>query len=384
MKIALVIERMDTARGGRETSTAQIAISLARQNMDVTIICQEGSFAHDDIKIIQLPAPSGSGRKAKLQAFYRDISSHLQNHSYNIVHTMLPIPGADVYQPRSGSIPGQRSAAIRRRNQPGRFFAALGWRFNATRRMMSKVEHKMMRNKKVVVLPGSEMVAEEFHKYYGSGINIRTIFNAVDTPDFSDEAIADMRRRKRWELGIDDNTTVFIIIATNWKLKGVGETIHAFAKWQQANPLKPARLVAIGRDEPAKYALQAEKSGVGEKVDFPGKCSDVNPWYAAADVCILPSWYDPCSRVILEALAWNLPAITTTYNGASEALAGGAGIVVKSPNSTGEIVAAIDELADAGNRANYIRPRNDKASNLGIDRHVAELIQVYNEVIKER
>jgi len=133
MKVALVIERMDTARGGRETSTAQIAISLARQGMDVTIICQEGSLSCDDIKLIQLTAPDNSGRKAKLHAFYRDIASHLQDNSYDIVHTMLPIPRADIYQPRSGSLPGQRIAALRRRNQPARFIAALGWCFNATR-----------------------------------------------------------------------------------------------------------------------------------------------------------------------------------------------------------------------------------------------------------
>ena len=40
--------------------------------------------------------------------------------------------------------------------------------------------------------------------------------------------------------------------------------------------------------------------------------------YAAADVFLLPTLYDPFANVTLEALAAGLPVITSAQNGASE------------------------------------------------------------------
>ena len=42
--------------------------------------------------------------------------------------------------------------------------------------------------------------------------------------------------------------------------------------------------------------------------------------YFAADFLVHPTFYDPCSLVVLEALACGLPVITTRANGASELL----------------------------------------------------------------
>ena len=44
----------------------------------------------------------------------------------------------------------------------------------------------------------------------------------------------------------------------------------------------------------------------------------VERFYAAGRVLALPTIYDPCSNVVLEALAGGLPVVTTAANGASE------------------------------------------------------------------
>ena len=41
-------------------------------------------------------------------------------------------------------------------------------------------------------------------------------------------------------------------------------------------------------------------------------------FYAGGQVLALPTIYDPCSNVVLEALACGRPVVTTVANGASE------------------------------------------------------------------
>ena len=51
---------------------------------------------------------------------------------------------------------------------------------------------------------------------------------------------------------------------------------------------------------------------------FLGEVADLVSLYAAADIFILPTIYDPFSNACLEALASGLPVITTRSNGFSE------------------------------------------------------------------
>ena len=113
---------------------------------------------------------------------------------------------------------------------------------------------------------------------------------------------------------------------------------------------------------------------------FVGPTDEIHQWYAAADACVLLSWYDPCSRVVLEATRWGIPSITTVYNGASEILADGAGIIVGSPKDRRAVAAAMEELADPHRRAMRARACLDVAERLSMDRHVEELLKIYTEV----
>ena len=66
MKIALVIERMDPQRGGREVSTAQVAVALSRRGHEVTVLTlwsTEGERADAEAlkqhchRVVALPLP---------------------------------------------------------------------------------------------------------------------------------------------------------------------------------------------------------------------------------------------------------------------------------------------------------------------------------------
>ena len=73
-----------------------------------------------------------------------------------------------------------------------------------------------------------------------------------------------------------------------------------------------------GKGRTAFYRRAAERFGVADRVKFWGPVAETAPFYQAATVLALPTLYDPCSNVVLEALACGTPAITTAANGAAE------------------------------------------------------------------
>ena len=69
-----------------------------------------------------------------------------------------------------------------------------------------------------------------------------------------------------------------------------------------------------------------------------GAVRDLPALYAAADIFLLPTLYDPFSNACLEALAAGLPVITTRDNGFSEIIENGVhGSILDSASDTAQI-----------------------------------------------
>jgi UDP-glucose:(heptosyl)LPS alpha-1,3-glucosyltransferase len=167
----------------------------------------------------------------------------------------------------------------------------------------------------------------------------------------------------------------------NFRLKGVLETIRAYGRFHRRQRGGSDRLVVLGNDYVDGYRRIAVDSGVGPEVLFRSPAEDIWPAYAVADAVVLLSWYDPCSRVVLEATAFGVPCITTRFNGAAEAIVDGAGIVVPSPASVDAVAAGMGRLADPAVRAIYADACRAIAPSLSMDRHVDELLDVYEGII---
>ena len=381
MRVAIVIERMDPARGGRETSTAQIAEELAHRGHEVIVVCQESAWDHPTIGIHVLPV--SGGRLARAKQFVQKVQALIASDPFDAVLTTLPIPGATVYQPRGGTFPAQAEASARRRGPiRGKIMRAFE-PFNRMRRFMSEMERQVMADHDCRLLAVSDMVRLEFATHYGRPDG-QVVFNAVTPPTMDAETRQHERQRLRYMLGMGPKDALFLCVAKNFRLKGVLEMMSAYAEWVDSDPIgRKSRLVVVGRDNTEGYARIAGMRQVGKLVTFIPPTDDISRFYAAADVCVLLSWYDPCSRVVLEAATWGVPSITTRYNGASEIAARGAGIVVDSPKDRSAIRGAMAELAGADRRAVYAQACDAVASELSIQRHVDELEAVFQERFQE-
>lgn len=94
--------------------------------------------------------------------------------------------------------------------------------------------------------------------------------------------------------------------------------LHAFA--QSSRPTSTLMFVGQGKCEPMLRALAADL-GVADRVVFAGFHADPSPFYATADLFVLSSDYEGLGNVIIEALSFGLPVVSTDCpSGPSEIL----------------------------------------------------------------
>jgi UDP-glucose:(heptosyl)LPS alpha-1,3-glucosyltransferase len=105
------------------------------------------------------------------------------------------------------------------------------------------------------------------------------------------------------------------------------------------------------------------------------------------DVAVLPTFYDPSSRFLLEALANNKPVITTKFNGAIDMFVDGRhGKIIDSPENIPALADAINYFTDVKNvrRAFSAIVQDNLNEKISINRAANQLIALYESILKKR
>lgn len=388
MKLAIVIERFEAWRGGAETSTLEIARLLAARGHDIHIVTATNSQSPPDMTIHRVPSTAVIPA-LRTAAFVRKATAFLQSRRFDVVHAVAPIPAADVYQPRGGLLGEtmQRNVATRR-SPSRRLLKRAMLAMNVKQRALLELERRIfapMAPGGPTIVAVSNYVARQCERLYGAGPpRVRVVFNGVSTVVPPPEQRAAYRAAIRSEYHVADDKLLLLFIAHNFRLKGLDPLIDTLSRLVTAGAAD-FHLLVVGRDNPARYQRRIQTLRLDRFVTFTGPTQRVTSFFFAADVCVHPTYYDPCSRVVLEALSYGVPCITTSFNGASEIMTDGAeGFVIDTPDNLGLWARRIGELRSPELRAKM----GDKAlllrDKLSMARHVGELDAVFNEVIESR
>ena len=265
-----------------------------------------------------------------------------------------------------------------RRNGVARLMRHVGLLFDAKERLLASLEHRLlMRRSPVVVVPSAYVRRQVEERYHLSSERIRRVFNGVRVMPPRREEREQARRLVREEIGLPPDALVAIFVGHNFRRKGLARMIETMTR----PSAQGWHLLVVGREATRYYERYAQQLRVRDRVRFPGSRAEAWDFYYAADVCVLPTYNDPCSRTILEALSLGLPCITTAYDGSSECIKDGEhGFVVDSPESVDAMANALDKLRDASTRR-YISEQTIKLrSLLSMRRHAAEVFALYREV----
>jgi UDP-glucose:(heptosyl)LPS alpha-1,3-glucosyltransferase len=141
------------------------------------------------------------------------------------------------------------------------------------------------------------------------------------------------------------------------------------------------RLLVAGRGDTSRYKTTRLRFWREDPVKFIGEVEDLVPVYAAADIFVLPTIYDPFSNACLEALASGLPVITTRSNGFSEIMEDGVhGSIVDNPQNLIGLRDAIHFWSDPSRREAARSVNIKRASQFDISKNVAQTLEILTRV----
>jgi UDP-glucose:(heptosyl)LPS alpha-1,3-glucosyltransferase len=335
MKIALNLESVGARRGGAEKYAATLARLLDAAGHEVHVFARTVDTAElpAAVRVHHVPSGSAAGLAWLRPWFFaRDSERALREESPELILGMTNVWHQHACLAVGGAQPAMLEFSSRRfRNAWVRRWWWLTKMFNLKQWVLRRIDRRQFQggNAPHVIAP-SRMVAEHFRRFHDvPAERISVVYNGLDTagslPD-PQRARDDFRRLLGW----DDRHVAILFSAHNYPLKGLGPLLSAFAPVARDNPW--TRLIVCGSRRDGAYRRQARRLDIADRVVFLGFVDDPRTCFAAADLFAFPTFYDPCSLVVLEAMAAGLPVITTAQNGASELLTEGAnGFVIESP-----------------------------------------------------
>ncbi len=378
MRVGIVIDDLDRRRGGLSEWCWQFVAAAAKRGYELHVVAQ--GFGTE-------PLPARVSRhkidrtKSRL-AFAENAERLVRELKLDVVHDTGLGWHFDFFQPHGGSY----TAWLGRRldiypswyRAAKRYIDALLPRHQDFARHWRRQQAAASRSDKTLIAI-SNMVADDYSRLPGiRPEQIAVIHNGVDCQRFSPDHRVLHRTIVRQRLGVQDGTLLLLLAAHNFRLKGVSELLRVAG--QLAANGHPVHVAIAGGKRLDSWRQVAARAGLQSRATFLGTVADMVPFYAAADAYIQPTYYDPCSLVLLEAAASGLPIVTTRrFNGAVELFRQGDEILtVEDPLAEDALYEYVEALFDErfrvrlGYAARKVALRNPK------DRNVTEILRLYN------
>jgi UDP-glucose:(heptosyl)LPS alpha-1,3-glucosyltransferase len=226
------------------------------------------------------------------------------------------------------------------------------------------------------VIAASQMIVNDIIGAYSYPADkIDLVRNGVPLKTFRFDPA--LRERSRAQLNLKQDQIALLFVGSGWERKGLMFAIEAMALCKD----QKMRLMVVGRGDTRPYKTTRLRFWREDPVQFLGEVADLVPVYAAADIFILPTIYDPFSNACLEALASGLPVITTRSNGFSEIMDEGVhGSIIDNAANLVGFRDAIHFWSDGPPREAARLANIDRASQFDISQNVAQTLQILTGV----
>lgn len=321
MKKIAILKANLASKGGLEHYTQKLIETFEEKKCHVTVLTQEGT------------CPTSKKVRPKfynLVHFDKDCQKWLQEHPQDVIFGMERTSLHTHY--RAGS--GVHRFYLQQRKLVDPLFKKLTIPLNPLHNTILHLEKKCFENPTLKILfTNSKRVKEEILSFYDiPPEKIEVVYNGA--PFYAWQEPFERTFESRKKEGSLDGPRELLFIGNGFRRKGLGFLLKAL------KGRKDFHLSVVGHDKESGYF---EALAQGLPVTFYGKQSAPLPFYQKADVLCIPSIYDPCANVTLEALAMGLFVLTSCFNGAHELLTPQTGVVVKDLTCINSFKSALQE-----------------------------------------
>jgi UDP-glucose:(heptosyl)LPS alpha-1,3-glucosyltransferase len=356
-KLSIVfVRRGYSPTGGAEAYLKRLARGVIDAGHDVRLVSTndwpEIEWPFGPITRLRVKSPMGfAGELERLRAGFR----------CDVLFSLERVWSCDVYRAGDGV---HRAWLDRRRKFElplKRFVRGL----SPKHRDLLRLEQSLFVNRNTGrVIAASQMVKDEIVNLYGYPADeIDIVRNGVPLEKFRVDP--QLREKTREDLKLKQDQTALLFAGSGWERKGLLFATEAAALCGD----RRIRLLVAGRGNQRLYK--------SKRVKFLGEVKDLVRVYAAADIFILPTIYDPFSNACLEALACGLPVITTRSNGFSEIIENGMhGSVVDHAGDLHALGDAIRLWSDPSRRAAARSANIQRAAQFDISKNTEETLKI--------
>ncbi len=318
---------------------------LSRNGFDVTVVCSpDDTLAKDlgeEIRYYPIDIPRGISMKGSVDAI-SSLIRFFKKEKFDIVQ--YSTPNAALY----ASI-AARAAGIKVRNYHLMGFRYLGAK-GIGREILKVIEIITCANStSIECVSKSNLklgIKEKIFPHKKATVVWNGSTGGVDLNRFDFYMREEWRKQIRKENGYQASDFVYGFVGRVTRDKGINELLAAFMRLDNGS-----KLFVIG-DMENKDTLNQDllnKAMKNPNIKFHESVSDIERYYAALDVLVLPSYREGFGNVVIEAAAVGTPAVISNIPGPIDAIEEGKTAVVVETKSVKSLWNGMKEIYKADN-----------------------------------
>ena len=337
----------DLSRGGAQLRMVDYLRHMGPSDTaQFTVVSQKDGPVADDLAALGVPVQivGSDGRESAgaYEEFVGELVALISDGCYSVfwANTLVSFPGVD---------------AALRAGVPSLWFIhegldpALFWgpELDAGRTDPHAYQRCLIALRSATVVVCVARAARRTFERYRQG-PIVVLPNSVDVAAIAAYRATHDRQAARRHIGVAPNERLVLSCAPIAPHKGQALLAQALADQVASHPETVCAMVGdFGHPYAEGIAAYAERVGLGSRLRMAPLTDDVYPWFQAADLFVLPSDDEALASVVLEAMAFEVPVVSTDVAGMPEVVDDGATGFLCRPGDVAALSETLDQVLSA-------------------------------------